>query len=121
MDRRLTVLYDASCALCRRARGWLMRQRQLVPLEFVAAASNEARRRFPELDSRETMKELHVVDELGRVYRGEKAWLICLWALDEYRGWSLRIAEPPHIQRAERFVRWVASRRHFFGRSQHAS
>ncbi len=115
MERRLTVLYDASCALCRRSRWWLMRQLQVVPLEFVAAASTEARRRFPGLDPKETLSLLHVVDERGQVYRGEKAWLMCLWALDEYRGWSLRIAEPPQIERAQRFVRWVASRRHVFG------
>lgn len=115
MPTRLTVLYDASCAMCRRARSWLRRQDQLVPLEFVAAASTEARRRFPGLDAKETMKLLHVVDEHGRVYRGEKAWVMCLWALDEYRGWSLRVAEPPFIDRAERFVRWVSSRRYLFG------
>jgi len=115
MTGRLTVLYDASCGLCRRARWWLQRQPQLVPLEFIAAASTAAQERFPGLDPKETMKLLHVVDENGRLYRGEKAWLMCLWALDGYRGWSLRIAETPAIDRAQRFVRWVSSRRHVFG------
>jgi len=121
MERRLTVLYDASCALCRRARGWLDRQAQNVRLEFVAAASNQARQRFPELDPAETLKEMYVVDEHGQVYRGEKAWLMCLWALEDYRDWSLRLAKPGRIDHAKRFVGWVSSRRHFLGGRRHAS
>ena len=89
-----------------------------MPLEFVAAGSTLARQRFPQLDAAETMKLLHVVDDRGRVYVGEKAWLICLWALEEYRGWSLRISEPGNIDRAERFVSWVSNRRHLFGGSR---
>lgn len=37
--RRLTVLYDADCRLCTFVRGWLVRQRQLVPLDLVPACS----------------------------------------------------------------------------------
>ncbi|MBK7643357.1 MAG: DUF393 domain-containing protein [Planctomycetes bacterium] len=40
---RLTVLYDAQCGLCRRARRWLEAQPAYVPLEFVAAGSPAAR------------------------------------------------------------------------------
>jgi len=120
MERRLTVLYDASCALCRRARSWLERQDQNVRLEFVAAASTLALQRFPDLDPAATLEEMHVVDEHGRVYRGEKAWLMCLWALEKYREWSLRLAQPGRIESAKRFVGWVSSRRRFFGVSEHA-
>ncbi len=46
----LTVLYDAQCPVCRKARRWTERHRQLVPIRFVAAGSDLARYRFPELD-----------------------------------------------------------------------
>ncbi|GAA0656061.1 hypothetical protein GCM10009535_38710 [Streptomyces thermocarboxydovorans] len=51
------MLYDAGCSLCRFLRDWLARQRQLVPLEFVPAGSEEAHRRFPGLDHRGTLEE----------------------------------------------------------------
>ncbi len=83
--RRLTVLYDAQCPLCVHLRGWLQRQRQLVPLDLVPAGSAEARRRFPELDHAATLREITVVGDLGQVYRETAAWIVCLWALAKYR------------------------------------
>lgn len=83
--RRLTVLYDAQCPLCTHLRHWLGRQRQLVPLDLVPAGSAEARRRFPELDPASTYEEITVVGDLGQVYRGTSAWIVCLWALAKYR------------------------------------
>lgn len=83
--RRLTVLYDAECALCGFLRDWLVRQPQLVPLETVPAGSEEARRRFPGLDHRATFEEITVVGDSGQVYRGSAAWIVTLWALREHR------------------------------------
>jgi predicted DCC family thiol-disulfide oxidoreductase YuxK len=88
----LTVLYDAQCSLCAFVRGWLGRQRQLVPLTLVPAGSQEARGRFPELDHAATRAEITVVGDEGQVYQGEAAWLVCLWALSEYRPLSHRLA-----------------------------
>ncbi|MFE6663188.1 thiol-disulfide oxidoreductase DCC family protein [Streptomyces sp. NPDC057697] len=82
---RLTVLYDAGCALCLHLRQWLMNQRQLVPLDLVPAASEEARRRFPGLDHAGTLDEITVVGDRGQVYRSTAAWIVCLWALAEHR------------------------------------
>lgn len=82
---RLTVLYDAQCPLCVHLRHWLLRQRQLVPLDLVPAGSQEARRRFPRLDHAGTLQEITVIGDLGQVYRGTDAWIVCLWALAEHR------------------------------------
>ena len=101
MITRLTVLYDAGCGLCRTARAWLASRAQLVPLEFVPAGSDEARRRYPALDPAETLADITVVADDGGVYTGDGAWIICLWALDGYRGlaarlhrWQRRTARP---------------------------
>lgn len=83
--QRLTVLYDAGCALCVHVRHWLLGQRALVPLDLVPAASKEARRRFPELDHAATLEEITAVGDRGQVYRGTAAWIVCLWALAEHR------------------------------------
>ena len=92
--RLLTVLYDARCALCRHVRGWLERQWQLVPLEFVPAGSAEAARRFPELDHARTLREITVISDVGEVYEASDAWLVCLWALKGRRATAYRFSTP---------------------------
>jgi hypothetical protein len=81
----LTVLYDERCPLCRRLKAWLARQATLYPVNFVAAASPEARRRFPHLDHARTTRVLTLVTSDGAVYEGERAWLVCGWALPAWQ------------------------------------
>jgi predicted DCC family thiol-disulfide oxidoreductase YuxK len=116
--RSLTVLYDARCGLCSTARHWLEGQVQIVPLELVPAGSNEARRRFPTLAGTEP-EELIVVSEEGDVYRDGHAWIVCLWALAEYRDWSFRLARPSLLPLARGAFAWVSTRRHRLSRALH--
>jgi predicted DCC family thiol-disulfide oxidoreductase YuxK len=92
--RRLTVLYDAQCSLCVHLRQWLSRQRQLVPLDLVPAGSDEARRRYPRLDHARTLREITVIGDKGQIYAGPAAWIVCLWALAEYRPKAHWLATP---------------------------
>lgn len=89
---KLYVLYDETCGVCFRARCWMGRQPALVDLEFVSAGSPVARMLFPELAS--ASEELTVVSDEGEVWRGTAAWLMCLWAMAEFREWSHRLASP---------------------------
>jgi predicted DCC family thiol-disulfide oxidoreductase YuxK len=107
----LTVLYDGRCALCRRARAWLDDQAKYVPLDYLAAGSQEARRRFPGLDHDNTLVDLTVVGMNGEVYHGAKAWIMCLWALKKYRGTALRLATPELMPSAKRVIAWVSRNR----------
>jgi len=99
----LTILYDADCTICRTARRFLESRRQLVPLEFVAAGSDEARRRYPTLDHAQALKDITVIADDGGVYVGDSAWLMCLWALDGYRGLAARLSQP-HLRPLARRV-----------------
>ncbi|GLF97696.1 thiol-disulfide oxidoreductase DCC family protein [Streptomyces yaizuensis] len=92
--RQLTVLYDAQCSLCVHVRHWLQRQPQLVPLRLVPAGSDEAHRVYPEIDHGDTLREITVIGDRGQVYRGEAAWIMCLWALAEYRAKAKWLATP---------------------------
>jgi predicted DCC family thiol-disulfide oxidoreductase YuxK len=92
--RRLYVLYDGRCGLCRLARQWLDQQEKLVDLEFLAAGSFQATRLFPTLSDAERPEELIVVSEEGGVYRGGNAWIMCLYALEDYREWAERLSSP---------------------------
>jgi predicted DCC family thiol-disulfide oxidoreductase YuxK len=89
---RLTVLFDFRCGLCQRARRWLEAQPKFLDLEFIAAGSDHARYRFPTLPDK--VEELVVVGDDSAIYRGDRAWIMCLYALAEYREWALRLASP---------------------------
>jgi predicted DCC family thiol-disulfide oxidoreductase YuxK len=104
-----TVLYDAGCPICRTAHRWLASRAQLVPLEFVPAASPVAGRRFPELDPARTLRDLTVVADTGEVYTGDAAWLACLWALADYRSVADRLARPDLLPTARRIIGLAAA------------
>ncbi|MFD4372692.1 thiol-disulfide oxidoreductase DCC family protein [Streptomyces sp. NPDC058486] len=91
---RLTVLYDADCPLCVHLRHWLLRQRQLVPLDLVPAGSQRARDLYPDLDHASTLREITVIGDRGQVYTASAAWIVCLWALAEHRPRAHWLATP---------------------------
>jgi predicted DCC family thiol-disulfide oxidoreductase YuxK len=109
--RRLTVLYDEGCGLCRRFSRWLAAQPQLVPMEFVPAGSALARDRFPALDHAATLREVTVVGDGGQVYTGDRAWVACLWATVPYRPLSERLASPAMLPVTRQVVAAFASLR----------
>jgi predicted DCC family thiol-disulfide oxidoreductase YuxK len=112
----LTVLYDPDCGLCKRAHEWLAEQLKIVELNFVACASEEARKRYPYLNHDLTTKDLTVVSDEGAVYFGPKAWLMVLWALARYRDWSYRLATPELLPTTKRVVSAISQNRYQIGR-----
>lgn len=118
--RLLTVLYDASCSLCRTARAWLEAQPQLVVLEFLPAASPQARERYPFLDPAATLEDLTVVGDGGQVWTGAKAWLVCLWALEGRRGLAQRLSTPALMPHAKAVIAFVSSNRGRLGTQESA-
>jgi predicted DCC family thiol-disulfide oxidoreductase YuxK len=86
----ITIVYDAACGLCIRMKDWIRQQAPLIGLRFVASGSSEARRRFPQLPA----DELAVVADTGEVWLGNRAWIVCLWALGDYRDLALRLTSP---------------------------
>jgi predicted DCC family thiol-disulfide oxidoreductase YuxK len=91
--KKLTVLYDGSCGFCVECARWLAAQPQLLRLELLASSTIAARTRYPTLTG-SAAEELTVVDDEGGVYRGTHAWIMCLWALREYRSAAGKLARP---------------------------
>lgn len=110
--RALTVLYDASCDICSAAREWIEREPHYIPVYFMAAGSEEARTRFPDLDHDATLREVTAIDDGGGVYRGTSAWVMCLWVLPAYRTWAARIGGSHPLPGAREFIAWVSRNRH---------
>jgi len=111
--KRLTVLYDEDCPLCVRCRTWMLAQASYLPIELLPCGSPVARRRYgsvPWLGA-----ELVVVSDEGDVWVGAAAFLMCLWALVEWREWSRRLSGPTFAPMAERFFRAVSGKRRLLG------
>jgi predicted DCC family thiol-disulfide oxidoreductase YuxK len=90
--RTLFVLYDPRCGICTQIRNWLVRQPAYVVLHPIAIASPEAIARFPQITPGN--QELVVIADTGEVWIGDRAWIICLWALPEFRGWANKLSSP---------------------------
>ena len=91
--QHLTVLYDSQCQVCRRARSWVMGQATYVPVTFIAAGSPHAQERFPHLDHGATLRDVTVLDDDGRFYRGDRAWIMILWAVVSTRLLAMDVAQ----------------------------
>lgn len=90
----LYVLYDERCAICKRLRDWLLVQRSWIGLSMVAAGSARAKAMFPGLEKIAGSSDLVVISDTGEAYLNNHAWIMCLYALEEYRDWALRLASP---------------------------
>ena len=103
----ITVMYDPACGLCTRVREWMRAQRAYVVIEFIAADSETARRRFPMLPG----GDLAVVADTGEVWMGDRAWVVCLWALREYRDLAVRLSSPGVLRLAQEAFHVVSRNR----------
>lgn len=95
----LFVVYDPRCGLCSQIKDWLGRQPAYVPMHFVPSGSPVVHQLLPSLPA----GELAVISDEGDAWIGNRAWILCLWALREYRGWASRLARPallPFAQQA---------------------
>jgi predicted DCC family thiol-disulfide oxidoreductase YuxK len=86
----ITIVYDAACGLCTRVKNWIGQQAPLVRIGFMPSGSPEAHKRFPQLPA----GELAVVAGTGEVWLGNHAWIVCLWALRDYRDLAFRLTSP---------------------------
>ena len=109
----LYVLFDAHCELCVRCRNWLAQQPAFVPLVFIAFQSDEAQRRFPGIDALKPEEQLLVISDEGAVYRGANAWIMCLWALENYREHAQRLAHPALLPLAKLACELLSQNRFF--------
>lgn len=107
---QLSILYDAECGFCSRCRAWLQANEGHVRLEFVPKDDPSVPLRFPGLAPSDD--ELTVIDDHGGVYRGPDAFIMCLYALEAYRAWSLRLAAPSLKPLARRAFELISSSRH---------
>jgi predicted DCC family thiol-disulfide oxidoreductase YuxK len=108
----LYVLYDPECKLCERLKDWLLVQRTWLGLSMIPAGSDKARKMFPELEQLMTGNDLAVISDKGEVYLNNSAWIMALYALDEYREWAYRLAHPLIAPFARQAFEMISKNRH---------
>ncbi|MBZ5658017.1 MAG: DUF393 domain-containing protein [Acidobacteriia bacterium] len=114
--QKLYVLYDPKCELCCRLKDWLRVQPSWVRLEVIAAGSQTARKMFPELEQVAGQNDLAVINDEGAVYLNDRAWIMVLYALDEYRDWAARLTHPLLMPLARQAYAALSKNRHFLSR-----
>lgn len=110
--RALYLLYDGRCELCRRLKNWVLRQDSWVELNLIPADSPLARRMFPGLDQVATSGDLVAISDTGEVYLNNHAWIMCLYALREYRAWAKRLSHPMLLPLARQAFDTLSRNRH---------
>jgi predicted DCC family thiol-disulfide oxidoreductase YuxK len=110
---KLAVLYDGSCEMCVASIDKIGRFDNSGAIEPLDLNDKAVRVQFPELRNEDLVRELHVVDDRGGVFRGARAineilrhqrglrkWLAYLWYV------------PGHAWLAERQYRKIAASRY---------
>ena len=133
--KKLTILFDAACQFCWGCRGWMQEQAAFLELEFVPSRSREAQARFPglvppaaagpEICNVDKSDELIVISDEGGVYRGSDAFIMCLYALEDYREYSEWLTRPllrPLARKAFEMLskdRWIINHWFYSGGEAH--
>ena len=92
--QQLYLLYDARCELCCRLQQWLQDQEKWLELRLLPAGGEQARKMFPGLEQIASEQDLVAISDEGEVYLNDRAWIMSLYALVEYRQWAWRLAHP---------------------------
>jgi len=83
---------------------------------MVPAGSEKAQKMFPELEKIATCNDLVVVSDDGQVYMNNSAWIMALYALEEYREWACRLAHPMVAPFARQAFEMISKNRHAISR-----
>jgi len=106
------VLYDPKCELCCRLKNWILIQRSWIGIAVVEAGSEKAKRLFPELEQIATKDDLAVISDEGAVYLNDRAWIMVLFAMVEYRDWAARLTHPLLMPLARQAFAALSKNRH---------
>jgi len=113
---KLYVLYDPKCELCQRLKDWLLIQRSWLGLAMVPAGSERAQKMFPELNNVASCNDLVVISDDGQVYLNNSAWIMVLYALDDYSEWACRLAHPMIAPFARQAFEMISKNRYAISR-----
>lgn len=92
--KKLHLFYDQDSPFCRKCKNWLIRQPAFMELELLPIQARSVRMAYPEVAGHRQDDALIVLSDTGLLYTGDDAWITVLWALHDWRDWSLRLQQP---------------------------
>ena len=110
---KLYVLYDPKCELCCRLKNWILVQRSWIGIAVVEQGSEKAKRLFPDLDDIAAREDLAVISDEGAVYLNDRAWIMVMYAMVDYRDWAARLTHPLLMPLARQAFAALSKNRHF--------
>jgi predicted DCC family thiol-disulfide oxidoreductase YuxK len=109
-DGRATLIYDGSCAFCRRWADRLRRWDRHGQLALLPYQTPDLETRFPQISSAACRQRIHLVDERGAVFAGAAAGREILRRLPNGWLWALPFSLPGSLAIAEPIYRWITHR-----------
>jgi len=109
--QEITVYYDGHCGMCCSFQEWIYRQERLAPIRFIPYQSLGTEAAPPRIRGLDPGREMVVHTREDLLYQGAEAWVICLYALTEYRGWALRLSSPTLLPLAKKVCTHLATNR----------
>jgi predicted DCC family thiol-disulfide oxidoreductase YuxK len=113
---KIYVLYDPKCGLCCRLKDWILVQRSWLGIAVLEQGSERARRLFPELERIAGKDDLAVISDEGAVYLNDRAWIMVMYAMVEYREWASRLTHPLLMPLARQAFAALSKNRHSISR-----
>ena len=110
---KLYVLYDPKCELCCRLKNWILVQRSWIGIAVIEQGSEKAKRLFPELERIASKEDLAVISDEGAVYLNDRAWIMVMYAMVDYRDWAARLTHPLLMPLARQAFAALSKNRHF--------
>ncbi len=83
----LAILFDGGCEMCRTSMQAIDRFDSSGKLEPIDLHDPQARAKFPALEMKDLLEELHAVDDQGAVFRGARAINEILRRQPGIKGW----------------------------------
>jgi predicted DCC family thiol-disulfide oxidoreductase YuxK len=109
----LAILYDGGCEMCRTSLQAIERFDSSGQIEPIDLHDPQARAKFPSLEIKDLLDELHAVDDQGRVFRGARAINEILRRQPGLKGWlAYAWYIPGYAWLAERQYQRIAASRY---------
>jgi predicted DCC family thiol-disulfide oxidoreductase YuxK len=109
----LAILYDGGCEMCRTSVQAIERFDSSGTIEPIDLHDPDARAKFPSLEMKDLLDELHAVDDQGVVYRGARAINEILRRQPGIKGWlAYAWYIPGYAWLAERQYKRIAASRY---------
>lgn len=110
--KRATLIYDGTCPICSGTVKWIREHEQEGAFEMLPCQSERRGAEFPDVESAECMRAMHLVLPDGKVFAGEKALPEIFLRLRRYRFAAAFFKVPGAATLSRIAYRWFADRRY---------